>query len=337
FTGFPVPRDDTRDTTSAYSETIFLPNLHLNIKATDFLNVRVAAYKSLARPDFNMRLNTYFAWRPSLVGSTKQLILGNPALKTAQAWNFEINTSFYGNDIGLISISAFYKEIEDMYHMLNQFNTSGNTMIEKLGLKWKTLHSGTYQLTVPYNSPKPTKVWGFEFEHQINFDFLPGLLKNIVLSYNASIVKSETWLIGSRTDTIFVQKLPPPFPKTPEYVEVPIELKQQLENQPSFYGNISLGYDIGGFSARISMFHQSEFNSSFTPTGRGDVVVSGYTRFDLALKQELFDYLSLILNVSNLSNIKEDRLINNRVNGYKLLNTSELYGITADFGVKITL
>ena len=224
-----------------------------------------------------------------------------------------------------------------MYHMLNQFNTSGNVMIENLGLKWKTIHSGTYQLTVPYNSPKPTKVWGFEFEHQINFMFLPGLLKNIVLSYNASFVKSETWLIGSRIDTVYVQVLPPPFPKTPEYIESPIQLKQQLEDQPKFYGNISLGYDIGGFSARISMYNQAEYIRSFSPSGRSDAVVSGYTRFDLALKQVLFDHLSLMLNVSNLSNIKEDRLIDNRVNGYKILNTSELYGLTADFGIKLTL
>ncbi len=336
FSGFPVPRDDTRDTSSTYSETIILPNFHLNIKATDFLSIRLAAYKSLARPDFTMRLNSYFAWRPSLVGSDKQLILGNPILKTAKSWNFEINTSFYGNEIGLISVSAFYKEIKDMYHMLNRFNTTGNVMIENLGLKWKTLHTGIYQLTVPYNSPEPTKVYGMEFEHQINFTFLPGLLKNIVLSYNASFVKSETWLIGSRTDTTYVTKPPFPFP-IPQYVEVPIRSKQKLESQPGFYGNIALGYDIGGFSARISMFHQSEYNRSYSPSGRSDNVVSGYTRFDLALKQELFGYLSLILNVSNLSNIKEDRMINNRVNGYEILNTSELYGITADFGVKITL
>jgi len=339
FTGFPVPGDNTRDTTSSYTETIVLPNFHLNIKATDFLNIRLATYKSLARPDFTMRLNTYFAWRPSLVGSDRQLILGNPYLKTAKAWNYEINTSFYGNDIGLISISAFYKEIDDMYHMLNQFNTAGNTMIESLGLRAKTLFplTQTYQLTAPYNSPKPTKVWGFEFEHQINFMFLPGLLKNIVLSYNASFVKSETWLIRSVIDTVLVQVLPPPFPKTPKYVERAVERKQQLEDQPRFYGNISLGYDIGGFSARISMYNQAEYVRSYSPSGRSDAVVSGYTRFDLALKQVLFDYLSLILNVSNLSNIKEDRLIDNRVNKYKILNTSELYGLTADFGVKLTL
>ncbi|KAB2852284.1 MAG: TonB-dependent receptor, partial [Ignavibacterium sp.] len=334
--GFPSITLVTRDTTSAYSETIVLPNFHLNIKATDFLNIRIAAYKALARPDFNMRLNTYFAWRPAAVGGNRQLITGNPELKTAKAWNFEMNTSFYGNDIGLFSISAFYKEIDDMYHMLNQINTEGNVLFEALGLDTKTLHSGTYQLTVPYNSPKPSKVWGFELEHQINFDFLPGLLKNIVLSYNASLVRSETHLIGSTTDTVYTTIPGFPFP-IPSYKERAIEYKQQLEDQPELFGNISLGYDIGGFSGRLSLFYQSEYNDSFSPSGRSDRVIGAYTRVDLALKQKITDYLSVHLNVNNLTNLKEENLLNNRVNEYKILRNSELYGLTADLGVRFDL
>ncbi len=334
--GFPAPTGITKDTSATHKETIYLPNFQLNIKATDFMNIRLAAYKALARPDFNMRLNTYFGWRPADVSSTKQLYLGNPLLKTAQAWNFEINTSFYGNDIGLISVSAFYKQIKDMYHMLNGLNTSGNTMIESLGLQWKTNQSGTYALTVPYNSPKDSKVWGFEFEHQINFTFLPGWLRNFVLSYNASIVRSETWLIAAKTDTVkyYLPGIPFPFYR---YEDRPVQVKQELEDQPKFYGNISLGYDIGGFSVRVSLFHQSEYNRSFTPSGRGDIVVDGYTRLDLALKQQFSENISALLNVSNLTNIKEETSLYNRANGYKILNTSERYGVTADFGVKISL
>lgn len=334
--GFPIPPDVSRDTSASFKQTIYLPNFHLNIKPTNFMSIRLAAYKALARPDFNMRLNKYFAWRPASVSSTKQLILGNPLLKTAQAWNFEINTSFYGNDIGLISISAFYKEIKDMYHMLNGLNTSGNNMIEALGLNWKTLHTGTYALTVPYNSPKPTKVWGFEFEHQINFQFLPGLLKNIVLSYNASIVRSETWLIAAKTDTIKYTLPGFPFPFY-KYEDRAVQIKQQLENQPKFFGNISLGYDIYDFSIRLSLFHQSEYNLSFTPSGRGDQIVNAYSRLDLAIKQRINNYLSILLNISNLTNTKEENLIFNRVNGYKILNTSERYGLTADLGIKLDL
>ena len=335
--GFPIPPDITRDTTASHKETIVLPHIHINFKPTDFMSVRLAAYKALARPDFNYRLNSYFGWRPAATSGNKQLILGNPLLKTAQAWNFEINTSFYGNEIGLISVSAFYKEITDMYHLLNQLNTQGDVMIKSFGLAWKSLHTGTYQLTVPYNSPEKTKVWGFEFEHQINFNFLPGLWKNIVLSYNASLVKSETFLISSTTDT--VKYYIPGLPGIPfyNYVDRPVQIKQQLENQPSFYGNISLGYDIGGFSARISLFHQSEYNLSFSASGRGDQIVNPFTRLDLTLKQEVTENISVMMNVSNLTDIKEENSIYNRVNGYKILNTSERYGVTADFGVKITL
>jgi TonB-dependent receptor len=331
--GFPIPPDMTRDTSASYSETILLPNFHVNIKPTEFLNVRLAAYKALARPDFNYRLNTYFAWRGANVSSNKELLVGNPLLKTAKAWNFEINTSLFGNEIGLVSLSAYYKIIDDQYHYLSQINTQGDTLLAHFGLNWRSLHSGSYQLSVPYNSPRATKVWGFEFEHQINFTFLPGLLKNIVLSYNASLVKSETYLIGSKTDTVIYYL--PQFPGIPfySYVDRPIEVKQQLEEQPEFYGNISLGYDIGGFSGRISLFHQSEYNLSFTPSGRNDQIVNSFTRVDLALKQRLTRMISVLVNISNLTNIKEGNSIYNRVNNYKILNINEQYGITADFGI----
>ncbi len=332
--GFPYINLPIRDTTSAYSETEVLPNFNLNLAVTDFMNIRVAAYRALARPDFNMRLNTYFAWRPAAVGGNKQLIVGNPVLKTAKAWNYEINTSFYGNKIGLFTISAFYKEITDMYHMLNQINTTGNTLFDALGLKTRTLHTGTYQLTVPYNSPNASKVWGFELEHQINFTYFPGLLKYIVLSYNASIIRSETYLWGSKTDTSISIIGGIPFPSYKEHAYV---YKQQLEDQPKFFANISLGYDIAGFSGRVSLFHQSEYFSSFSPSGRSDRVIRGYDRIDLALKQKITDYISLQLDVNNLTNLKDDNLLYDRVDLYKVLRTSQQYGITADFGVRVDL
>lgn len=333
--GFPSLILPTRDTCSTYSESIVLPNFHLNVKVTDFMNVRLAAYRALARPDFNMRLNTYFGWRPATSGGNRQLIVGNTKLKTAKAWNFEINTTFYGNEIGLLSISAFYKEIKDMYHMLNQINTTGNVIFDTLGLDTRSLHgSSTYQLTVPYNSFEPSKVWGFELEHQINFTFLPGLLQNIVLSYNASIVRSETNLIGSTTDTTFQIIAGIPFPI---YKERAIGYKQQLENQPKFFGNISLGYDIGGFSGRISLFHQSDYYSSFSPSRRGDRLIAGYNRVDLAFKQQVTDYLTIQLNINNLTNLKDENLIDNTVNKYTIPNTSQLYGLSGELGVKIEM
>lgn len=333
--GFPVPEGSTQDTSSTYNETIVLPHLHLNIEPTRFMNIRLAAYRALARPDFNMRLLSFFAWRDSETGGDRILVLGNPNLKTAKAWNYEVNTSFYGNKLGLFTISAFYKKIDDMYHMLNGITTSGDTLINDLGLDWSSPHRGNYNLFVPYNSPESSDVYGLEVDHQINFRWLPGLLQNFVLSYNASLVKSETTLMGATTDTVLV---PDPILGERERYEVrPITFRQEMRDQPELFGNVSLGYDIGGFSGRISLFHQAEFYTSLSPRRNNDRIRASYSRLDLAVKYKVTDYLTVVGNVNNLTDIRESVLQHNRLVGYKTDRSHETYGMTFDFGVQIDL
>ncbi len=331
--GFPVPSNSIMDTTSSASQTVVLPNLNIAVSPLDFMKVRVAAYKALARPDFNMRLDRYIAGRPAEVGTQFQLYVGNPKLKTARAWNYELNTSFFGNTIGLISLSAYYKKIDDMYHMLNRFNTVGDTLLQGFGIQWQSqMRTTPYDLTLPYNSPRPTKVWGFEFEHQMNFRFLPGLLKNFVLSYNASIVRSEAFIWASQIDSALYDP-PGPIPPTYRKFNVLVEKKQKLEGQPEFYGNISLGYDIGRFSGRVSVFHQAEHNVSYSAAGLSDLITNAFTRVDVAIKQRITDNLSLTFNLGNLTNIEDGSSLRNTVYDHTLFNQSEKYGLTADFGV----
>ena len=335
--GFPIPSGPIQDTTSIYNETVWLPNFHLTVRPTDWAIVRLAAYRALLRPDFNLRLEKFVSQGG---GGALSLLLGNSQLKTAKAWNYELNTSFFGPSFGLISASVYYKEINDLFHMLDTASTIGNSIIDQLGIAWRTPHAGAYSLSAPYTSTRPTKVWGFEFEHQVNLNFLPGLLKNIVLTYNASVVRSETYVISTDTFRVYVKQgtgLPPPY----DSVTVPItntktiERKQKLENQPEFYGNIAIGYDIGGFSSRLSLFHQSEYNFSFSASGITDRVVNSFTRLDLALKQQITDYLSVMLNIHNLTNTDESSSLYNRQQGRKLISSSESYGLTADLGVRL--
>lgn len=333
--GFPVPEGSTRDTSSTYSETIVLPHLHLNIEPASFMNIRLAAYRALARPDFNMRLLSYFAWRDAETGGDRILVIGNPKLETAKAWNFEVSTSFYGNKLGLFTVSTFYKRIDDMYHMLNGITTRDDTLIEDLGLDWSSPHRNDYNLFVPYNSPEPSIVYGVEVDHQINFTWLPGLLSNFILSYNASLVQSETTLRGQRE---VVTLVPDPLLGEREVFSVePTTFKQEMQNQPELFGNISLGYDLAGFSGRVSLFHQSEFYSSFSPAGRNDRIQDAYTKVDLALKYKVTDYLTVVGNANNLTNIRETGIQHNRFVGYKVPRNYESYGVTFDFGIQIDL
>ena len=205
---FPDDRDVLLDTTATYTETTWLPNFHLTLRPMDFLKVRFAAYRALARPDFNMRLNKLVA---RITNPRKSVTAGNPRLKNAKAWNFEVNTSVFGNEIGLFTVSAFYRTIDDMFHTVSNIPgdyTRGNpgSILDTLGITWRPSMPVDAQddSRTRSNSPKPTKVWGFEVEHQANLSFLPGLLSNIVLSYNLSIIRSETLVLSYRVDTTYV-------------------------------------------------------------------------------------------------------------------------------------
>lgn len=333
--GFPVPIGAVEDTSSTYSETIILPHAHLNLAPFDFLNVRLAAYKALARPDFYMRLPSYFPWRDSSTGGDFNLFLGNPLLKTAKAWNYEVNTSFYSNELGLFSVSVYYKEIKDMYHELNGINTTGDTLIVGLGLDWDSPYraNAAYELSVPYNSNDISKVWGFEIDHQINFYWLPGLFKNIVLSYNASWVRSQTPILGQRSDSVITNH--PVFGEQVSIELVPEWRTARLESQPEFFGNVSLGYDIGGFSGRVSIFHQGEFYRSYSPRGNNNRLVGEFTRVDIALNYKINDRIRITGNVNNVTNVTEKDIQDNAFVGYRALRRSERYGITFDFGVRL--
>jgi outer membrane receptor protein involved in Fe transport len=265
--------------------------------------------------------------------------VGNPDLKAAQAWNYEVNVALYDGRFGLFSVSAFYKDIKNMYHQINGafFDAaSADSLFDRLGINVTSpFQNEGFALTYPYNSSKPTRVWGVEIEHQANFLFLPGVLRNLVLTYNLSFIRSETYIPGTQTEEYCEEILPGIcVPKLRYHF---VERKHKLERQPDFLSNVAIGYDYRGFSARLSMFHQGEFNTRFSPNGRDDRVVKSFTRWDLALRQQIRPNLYVLLNVNNLTNVEEGTIVLNRVQGWRLPNDREIYGTTVDFGLRLVL
>jgi outer membrane receptor protein involved in Fe transport len=259
-----------------------------------------------------------------------------------------LNTQIYSNTIGLISISGFYKVIDDLYHEMNNVSIDAvDSLFTAQGMTWQNtapfaaiIHQRSiHNLTVPYNSDKKSYAWGFEFEHQMNFGFLPGYLSNITLSYNFSITRSETYIIGSmvtqQTDTTYDSRGNRII--IPIYHHVPVDLKRESEGQPNLYGNLALGYDIGGFSARVSVFLQGEYVQQYSSDGQRDIYVDPFTKWDLALKQKLNDTFSLLLNIDNLTNRQEKTSFKDNVVAWQIPRTAELYGTTVDFGVRVNL
>jgi len=139
------------------------------------MTVRLAAYRGITRPDFNYRLPTYLLIGVAPYVGEPMVKIGNADLKNGSAWNYEVNLQFYGNEIGLISLSSYFKNIDNQIQFLNGFPIfPSSNLADSLGIQFKGSarpFSTTYSLYYPYNSTKPTYVWGFELEQQTNFCF----------------------------------------------------------------------------------------------------------------------------------------------------------------------
>jgi TonB-dependent receptor len=328
--GYPIPPSAYRDTSAVHKETILLPNFHFTIRPLNFLNVRLAAYKALARPDFNYRLPNEVLKARSTFFPGNNWYLGNADLKAMKAWNYEINTSIFSNKVGLFSVSVFYKELEDNILYMDGLPVTSGEQLREFGIDVESPYGDrSFVFWYPYNSNKPAWVKGIEIEHQANLSFLPGLWKNIVLGYNMSIIRSQTYIVFD--DWYTVPSPIPGFPAT--VVHRPGERKAKLEGQPEFFGNFAIGYDIGGFSARLSVFHQGEYNRSYGTLPR-DNIVNAFTRWDLAVKYKIFKNIDIMLNINNITNLEESTSIRDNTYGWRLLNDSERYGTTADLGIR---
>jgi outer membrane receptor for ferrienterochelin and colicin len=112
---------------------------------------------------------------------------------------------------------------------------------------------------------------------------------------------------------------------------------EKLQDQPEFFANASLGYDYKSFSCRVSYFYQGAYNRSFTNDQQKDVVQNAYSRWDITVKQGITDYLSLILNINNLTNTQEGTSWADRPLGLTVPDTDVKYGTTIDFGVRVDL
>jgi outer membrane receptor protein involved in Fe transport len=155
-----------------------------------------------------------------------------------------------------------------------------------------------------------------------------------VLSYNFSFIRSETYIPTNTYVTYYLQIGPVRIPKVKPII---VDIKQKLENSPEFLLNVSLGYDFAGFSARISVFHQSASNSFFSYDAKQDQQINGFTRWDIAIKQKINEYIALTFNLNNITNVEEGTSYINRVYGWTLLNTSQRYGMSGDLGVRLSL
>jgi len=106
-----------------------------------------------------------------------------------------------------------------------------------------------------------------------------------------------------------------------------------VPGQADRLANLTVGYDLRGFSARVSMFHQSGSLDDPGVLVEQDNYTDAFTRWDLSLRQRINSRLDAYFNVVNLTETR-DRNYRFRSDRPTQLAT---FGRTADVGLQFRL
>lgn len=298
----------------------WFPQMQLKIKPVDWFDLRLASTQSIIYPDYQA-VSPYLAIDNF---NAPILELGNPYLKPAISQNYDIYASVYDNHIGLFTAGYFYKEIEDLIVPIS-YKTKDASLINN---RYDLVQSALTDIDTWANLEDLSYVRGFELDWQTHFWYLPEPLKGLVFNINYTKISSQSYY-----NYIRVKKTGnPPFYKY-EYSDT--TRTGRLVDQPDDILNFTLGYDIGGFSARLSYLYQDDVLEYAHAQYEGyDEHTKPYSRWDFTAYQKLpwVEGLQLFLNVNNITNEADLRYRNSDIPGY--LSRAEYYGTTAEFGVR---
>jgi TonB-dependent receptor len=295
----------------------WLPMVHLKFDLSSWANLRLAATKTLNRPNFFNLVPWEIVNRGE--GYSER---GEPNLKSMSAWNYDAIFSMYGN-FGLFTLGGFYKEVENIDYTLTSRIFDPDDPIYGLNL------------TRPVNAEGTSTVLGFEIDLQSNFRFLPSPFNGIVIAANYTYLNSETLYPISIIETMDEF----PYTSTVRDTVRGGSMPGQVDNLV----NLSLGYERGGFSARISMIYQgvslfveeepdiARLAPSVGITAEKDNFVAATTRWDLVIKQKIKENFQVFLYVNNITNVREENYLAGSIQN--LVTSSFMYGTTVDLGL----
>ena len=305
------------DTTVTVSHDYWLPDLSLRYSPLSWFDIRLSYTNTISYPDYNAII-------PRIDVSTGGIIgWNNFDLKPSTSTNYDIYLSFYNNAVGLFTVGGFYKHIEDLIYPWT-FYVTGASAVEYYPPGLATSPpTGVYNVSTFVNDPFPVKVWGIELDWQTHFWYLPGVLSGFVLNVNYTHVFSEAEY--PYTDVRRVGR-------TLQYVDT--SFTDRLLYQPDNIVNLAIGYDLDGFSIRISMLYQANIftGPNYWPQLRSST--SSYTRWDVAFKQDLpWFNLQLFGNLNNINGAEDISVIQGGIGG-TVPESQQDYGMTGAIGIR---
>ena len=293
-----------------------LPMLHVRYNITDWMDVRASYTETLSRPSFSLLIPSWQVINPTT------FIWNNPDLQPIESDNYDLTLSMYSSKIGLLSVGGFYKNISNFIFGQNTYVVEEDQLLEAYP---DVIRTGA-TVSGFINNPNDATLYGFEFEWQSNFWFLPGAWSGIVLGVNYTYTFSELVYPLVRAD---FQVVPPGIPILAGGEDA--SYTARLIDQPDHAVNVVLGYDFRGFSIRGSMRLKSGVftAANFFPELRQET--KALTLLDLSISQKLpARGVNMFLNLTNIS----EGIDTNVNNGTGWNSSEQFFGITGQLGAR---
>jgi TonB-dependent receptor len=288
------------DSTSASrSDQFILPMIHLRITPSKAFYMHFSFTQTLSRPDFNtISPSTYVntGWPPFSYTAT------NPQLRPELWTNCDAQFTFHGDKIGLLSLTGFYKTVEDKIWQRSYTRIKGDPLLAPFP------DNANVNISIWENHPYKAYVNGIEIEWQTSFYYLPKPFSFFTLSANYTYTHSKTNYPYSKIVNIVPEGGGKPIP-----ARIDSTTTGPMLFQPQNIANVSLGFNYRGFNVWLSFQYNGLIytQKNYRGAPRLDSQKDYFYRWDLQMTQKFkiakVSGFEVIANIANISDFTESQ------------------------------
>ena len=241
-----------------------LPALIARYEPNENWVIRASWTNTLGRPDYDQIAPISTLTRD---GSNAALFIGNPNLEARESSNFDVSVEYYLNQGGLVSVAAFYKDIDN-------FIVSQTEAFSDFTLDGETFEQFDRTSLVNANS---AEVSGLEFSLQQRFTALPGWWSGFGASLAFAALDSELEIPGRSED------LP-------------------LVGQPDWTRSVALTYQNDVLQAALSYDEADSFLTGIGGDATQDFFMEEYGRLDFKATYSFARNYAVFFEWQNINN-----------------------------------
>lgn len=276
------------------SYTDVLPGLHARWELSQRSFFRAAYTETIARPAFEIAAPRQEIEVQEGDGEVERVAeLGNPDLDPLQSRNIDLFFDHYPvGRVSALTAGVFYKDIEDFFVRTDSAGAPG---FEEFDEAIRTING------------EGATLWGVELGYVEQLSMLPSPFDGLLLAANYTYTDSDATLPFRDQDV--------PLPRQSEHI-----------------GNLSVGYEKYGVSARLAATYRSEYLDEVNEIDEplADRYIDDHLQLDFTAKYRFLPEWQVYLNVINIT----DEPLYAYFSEPRYNSQYEEYGITTELGIR---